>query len=170
MKDMLVIVDVQNGFMNDNTRQVIPRINSLLKKKLFDHVVFTQFVNSENSPYERFIKWNGMKTQEETDIVDELKPYVEKSFVKHFYTCFTAEFEDYLSKKQIGRLFFVGVDTNICVTKCAVDTFERSMPGYVLGHYCASHSGKHLHEFALENLEKFIGGEYVLIKTIEEIP
>ncbi len=154
--------------MNDNTRQVIPRIHGLLEKKLFDHVVFTQFVNAENSPYERFIKWSGMKTQEEIDIVDELKPYVQQSFVKNFYTCFTPEFESYFSKQHIERLFFVGVDTNICVTKCAVDTFERSMPSYVLGHYCASHSGKHLHEFALENLEKYIGREYVIREPIEE--
>lgn len=53
MKNCLMVVDLQNGFVNQHSRRVIRRIEELLKKECFDLVVASRFCNHEDSPFVR---------------------------------------------------------------------------------------------------------------------
>ncbi len=169
MKNALIVTDMQNGFINENTKQIISKIKSLIEKNLFDYVTFTQFINVTDSSYERLLHWKEFKSSPQIDIVEELKHYCQNLFKKNYYSPFTKKFEQFLKKKNIKELYFVGVDTNICITQGAVDAFEKSYIPYVLSDYCASHSGNEFHDFALKNLEKFIGKHHIIKGEINEI-
>ena len=59
MKNILIVIDVQNGFTRkEQTKKVANKIKELLEKKIFDCVIATRFLNSDNSIYEKYIDSN----------------------------------------------------------------------------------------------------------------
>lgn len=168
MTDVLIVTDIQNGFMNELTRPLINKIKTLLESNLFNCVIFTQFVNTPDSPYVRLIGYTDLQDQPRIDIVSELRSYAQNVFVKHQYTPFTKEFEDFLKINRLTHLYFVGVDTNACVQAGAVGAFERGYVPLVLAEYCASHSGDEFHESAIKNLQKLIGEKQVIFGELTE--
>lgn len=92
---------MQNGFMNEETQNLKKKIKSLIEKKLFDYVIFTQFINPDGGPYETLLDWKRFKSSPEIDIVEELQPYCQNLFKKNYYTLFTNELEEFLKKNQI---------------------------------------------------------------------
>src|ERR687887_254011 len=49
----LLVVDVQRGFINDFTRHIPGRIKRLVETGEFEPLLFTRFINSPDSPYQR---------------------------------------------------------------------------------------------------------------------
>ena len=76
---------------------------------------------------------------------------------KPIYTCVNPKFLAMLEDLGISDIHIAGIDTDICVTKCAVDMFERGLTPSVLAKYCASHAGPELHSAALRIIARFIG-------------
>lgn len=170
MKTALIVTDMQKGFINQLTSFLPNKIKDLINKKLFDYVIFTKFINYADSPYEKLIGYKGMKNNEETEIVDELKDEANIIFEKRTYSPFTAELEAFLKEKNIEKLFFVGVDTNACVLAGAMNAFDKRFIPFVLADYCASHSGLFLHKEALDNLRVLIGKNQVIIGRVKVLP
>ena len=71
-RSMLLVVDVQNGFVNEHTRHVIEPINRLIGA--FSGrgvpVAFTRFVNTPDSGYQRWIGWTRFMRGPENDLYD----------------------------------------------------------------------------------------------------
>ena len=49
MNNLLLIIDVQNDFVNNKTKRTIEHINELIKSNEYKYIVFTKFLNDENS-------------------------------------------------------------------------------------------------------------------------
>jgi nicotinamidase-related amidase len=81
---------------------------------------------------------------------------------KSIYTCVTDTFLAALDELDIAEIHIVGVDTDICVSKCAVDLFERDRTPFVLAKYCASYAGPDIHEAALKIIARYIGESQVI--------
>lgn len=158
MINCLVIIDVQEGFMkNPETKKVPDNLELLLKKQYFDHIVCTKFINCPGSPYEKLMGWSGLRDIKSQKIAPYVEKISEKIFEKQVYTCFVPEFEEYLLKNKIEKLYFLGVDTDCCVLKSASDCFERNIPFEVLINYCASNGGDKSHNAAIRVMERTIG-------------
>lgn len=156
---LLLVVDVQNGFVNDRTRHVIDPVNALIHAfaDRGEWVAFTRFVNVEGSGYERWIGWTRFRTEPENAIHDEVETDGYPVFVKHGYTAFTDAFEAHVRALGVGRLVICGIATDGCVLKSAVDAFERGIEPVVVADACASHAGDEVHEAGLLLLGRFIG-------------
>lgn len=163
----LVVIDVQKGFVNSHSKPVVPRIKKLLKSGKFKHVVFTRFVNRKRSPYRKIMKWHKLSSAPETDIVDDLLPYANVVFTKSVYSPFSSsDFGNFISKNKITELYLVGIDTECCVLKTAVDAFERGMTPIVLAYYCASHAGKAFHKMGLKAAARYCGEKQVIYRKL----
>ena len=158
-RSMLLVVDVQNGFVNEHTRHVIEPINRLIGafSERGEPVAFTRFVNRPDSGYERWIGWTRFMHGPENDLYDAIDARAGPVFVKHGYTAFTPELESYLREQQVERLVLCGIATDGCVLKSAVDAFERGIEPVVVTDACASHGGSEIHEAGLLLLGRFIG-------------
>lgn len=55
----LVVIDMQNGFVNHHSRHVVPAVADLVARwsATGRPVVFTRYFNYPDSPYERFFQW-----------------------------------------------------------------------------------------------------------------
>lgn len=155
MPTCLLIVDVQKGFINHHTQHMPALVEKLQEK--YDFVIAARFFNEVDSFYRKLLDWHRFsKGSDDTELAFSVRPdalIVDKSV----YTCVTADFIDFLNKKNINEVHVCGVDTDVCVTKCAVDLFENGVVPVVLKDYCASCAGPDIHESALKILERYIG-------------
>ena len=153
--DALLIVDVQNGFIREPTAH-IPNLVEQLQHQ-YETVITTQFYNQEGSFFRSLIKWDRLKF--DTDEFELAFSPREDALriVKPIYSCVNRRFLDYLARRSVKRIDVCGIDTDICVTKCAVDLFESGIEPVVLKNYCGSTAGKQTHKHALQTLGRFIG-------------
>lgn len=174
MATCLVLIDLQKGFLEKEAVRFLPeKIVGLVCSRHFDHIVATQFQNTPDSVFHRFLGWDGMMDKNSQAIDSRILPLVERVFVKQGYTCFTEEFCNFIKTKGISYLFFAGVDTDACVLKTALDCFERGIPFSVLWEYCGSSGGERIEEAAYQILLRNIGrkqiGSFILGQTCDII-
>ena len=156
----LLIVDVQNGFVNEKTAHIPPMVEKLQYD--YDVVFATRFINLPNSPYRKLIKWNRF-SPETGDI--ELAFHLREDAVvidKYVYTCVDDSFLRLLAEKGITSVDICGIDTDICVTKCAVDLFEKRFTPFVLKEFCATTASEDIQEAALIILARYIGKSQII--------
>ncbi|GAA1384114.1 isochorismatase family cysteine hydrolase [Catellatospora chokoriensis] len=172
---VLVVVDMQQGFVHPNSAYVVPRVVDLVKRwsDAGGALLFTRFQNWSDSPFERFFNWSALMSSPQTDLVPELEPYAATSAMvdKPFYTPFTAEGESLISANGWTDLVICGLTTESCVLKTAVDTFERHLTPWVVADACATHAGQQAHEAGLLVLSRFIGrGQIVTLADLALSP
>ncbi|MEO8648008.1 MAG: isochorismatase family cysteine hydrolase [Acidobacteriota bacterium] len=160
---VLVVVDMQTGFLNDNSKSIIPAVVALIDKCARRGIpsVFTKFINQPESPYEILMGWQRVRDSPETDLHTAFFSRAEIVLEKHFYTAFTSEFDDLVRKNDWRSILISGVSTESCVLKTAVDAFERGLRPVVIGEACASDIGPDVHRMGLEILEVLIGKDQI---------
>lgn len=162
MAECLLIIDVQVGFINKFTAH-IPKLVEELQNN-YKYVYATRFYNKKDSLYRKLIKWNrfdkGSKDFQLAFTPSENAVIIDKSI----YSCVNPAFLQEINGKDINEIDICGIDTDICVTKNAVDLFENGIVPFVLAKYCASHAGEVAHTNALRTLNRFIGRAQVILE------
>lgn len=163
---LLLIVDMQNGFVSEKTDYVVPKVIQLISSNKFSKIAFTQYFNTDSSPFERYLNWFKLKTREEQSLVNELVPYAHFVVRKNGYTSINAEMKSYLANNNITTVFIAGIDTDCCVLTSAVDLFQMGIRPVVLADYCASNGGAESHTAALRVLVRLIGDKQIHLGTL----
>ncbi len=159
MSDPLLVVDVQQGFVNDFTRHIPGRIADLVAQGDYEPLLFTRFVNRPGSPYQRLLDWHDCERPPQTDLAPEIEAIARRGrvFVKEGRTGLTDELAGHLREQRFDRLTIVGMDTDMCVLKCAMDVFDLGIEPIVLADCCASTAGLQAHLAGLAILSRNIG-------------
>lgn len=159
MSKPLLIVDVQCGFINSFTHHLPQRIARLVKRGEYDPLLFTRFINLPDGPYQQFLDWHNCCSEQETTIVPELEPFVRTDLVfsKPGLCGMPDELKSYLTEQAIKQIFLVGIDTDMCVLKIALDIFDLGIEPIVLTDCCASTAGLQAHLAGLVVLSRNIG-------------
>jgi len=161
MKQALLIVDVQNYFINKNTQHVPGNIKRLIETNDFSVIAFSQFINSPDSAFVKHLNFTGCTKSPYSDIVADLKPWLKKDnvFTKCAFSIFTnPKFENYLQKKNVDELVICGLDTDYCVLADCFNAFDRGYKVTVIADCCASFtSGETGHKAALGIINNGLG-------------
>lgn len=163
----LVVIDMQNGFVNDRSRPVIPVVADLVArwKRGGAPIVFTRYHNYPGSPFERLIKWTQLQTSPSVDLIPELTDAATQAIAvidKKIYSLFTAEGVALVEDQGWTDLVFCGIATESCVLKSAVDAFERDLTPWIVTDGSASHGGVAAHEAGLLVASRFIGEDQLI--------
>lgn len=166
-KSVLVVVDVQNGFITEHSQPVVPVIADLVCRwqAARGDIVFSRYLNYPGSPFERLIGWTKMAHGPETELATELAPYINVNtpvIDKFIYTLFTPEGTRLVDERGWTDLYICGIDTEVCVLKTAVDAFEHNLTPWILQDACASHSGPDAHAAGLFIAARFIGANQII--------
>ncbi|AUS78884.1 hydrolase [Actinoalloteichus sp. AHMU CJ021] len=171
MTDVLLVIDMQNGFISPKSEPVIDRVVRLVRRwdAARRPIVFTRFRNVPGSQYERLIGWTRLQGSPETDIVPELVPYAARHHVidKTYYSTFTEEFTALASARGWTRFTIAGIATESCVMKTAADAWELGHTPVVVHDACYSHAGEEAHQAGLLVLRRFVGRRQ--ISSIDEV-
>jgi nicotinamidase-related amidase len=172
MTEPLLVVDVQRGFINDFTQHVPGRIKRLIETGDFSPVLFTVFVNTPGSPYQRLLDWHGCAAPPETDLVDELASLASRDriFEKRGLTGLPDALADRLRRDHHadGHINVVGIDTDMCVLKIAMDIFDLGIEPVVYVDCCASTAGLQAHLSGLAILSRNIGPHQLRLTRLHE--
>lgn len=164
--DCLVIVDMQEGFMNKETEHLRAKLQEFLKEKqsFFDYIVATRYVNHENTACSVFEGWTGcMEGSGEEDLINEVRTSdLCAVFTKDKYSCYNSELKDFIKSNDIDKLYYVGVNTGCCVLHSAFDSYSDLVDSYVIEDLCGSTSGKHSHDCAIQILKECITEQRII--------
>ena len=171
MKNILVVVDMQNGFARyDQT--ITKQIKGLLDLNIFDSVVATRFLNGTNSIYEKLFGWNKLESEDEQALVDGYEDHIDFIFDKYIYNCVNASFIQKICQLNDGiypeKIFIVGVDTDCCVLAIATGLFEHNIRPVVLTQYCDSNGGPDSHQAGLLCMKRLIGESQLIDIEIDQ--
>lgn len=161
MKQALLIIDVQNFFINKWTQSVPKNIVKLIQANDFTYIIFTKFVNTPDSHFVKQFNYTECTKPPYTDIVADLLPWVKKEnvFTKNTYSSFyDTKFTNYLKMKKIDKLVIAGIDTENCVLTNARAAFDNGYKVTVVADCCGSSTGgPDMHQVALEIIKNNIG-------------
>ena len=162
MKNILLIIDVQKGFVvkgiNDH---IVEKIDQLINTNLFDCIISTVYRNYENSPIINLMGWNKLLSTDEQQVVGEALNKSHHFLYKNTYSAYSDELVELLKKENEGNIpsciYIVGFDTECCVLKTATDLFETGIRPIVLTQYCGASSGDDAHIAGIRALRSLIG-------------
>ncbi|MCD8346712.1 MAG: cysteine hydrolase [Lachnospiraceae bacterium] len=213
---LILIIDMQNGFQNANTKGLDQKILRFLDRldavesdyngnagnsgksgnfeksknstdsgnsrksensadigkssdSRFAHILVagTCYVNHEQTACYRFEGWKAcMAGTKEAQILDSLRPRMQRVFQKDKYSCWNAQMQQYIRENKIKKVYFAGVNTGCCVLHSAFDFYNDLVDCSVIADLCGSTSGVREHEAALIVLKSCITKERVI--TAEE--
>lgn len=167
MRDALMIIDMQKGFINENTTNLSDKIIEFANKGDFYAIIGTRYINHEQSPCYIFEGWKQcMRGSGEEELLPEIKDTCDLVIDKSVYSCWSKKFYNFLKKVGIDRLVFVGVNTGCCVLHSTFDSYNACFETFVIKDLCGSTSGKESHDAAIRILSECITKEKVI--TAEE--
>jgi nicotinamidase-related amidase len=156
-KSALVIIDVQNYYMNGHTKDLPQKIAEFILGNNFDFIIFTKFVNNKNSSLSKLLNWKDCSASPEIDIAKDLLQFVQKDniFEKSTYSIFKSKpLTKFLRKNIIKDLYFCGLDADACVLASAYEGFDLGLKVRVLEEITRSHCGNDFEESAMEIIYK----------------
>ncbi len=159
MKSLLVVIDVQNYFVNEETKYLPAKITEHIRRNKYNFVVFTKFVNKKGSNWFKLLNWNKMTSPPETDIHLSLRNFVKDTnvFEKSTYSIFkNQKFLDFLKKNNITKIYLCGLDIDSCVLASAFEAFDLGYEVKVLEDISYSHYGEDFHKSGIKIIEKDI--------------
>ncbi|WP_216917701.1 isochorismatase family cysteine hydrolase [Nocardia noduli] len=124
---MLMVVDVQNGFVVPSSRPVVMVVVDLVQRwlALGAPVVLTRYRNHPGSPFVRLVDWHGMHTSPDIDLVAELAPFAAEPGVyvvdKTTSTGLTDDVRRVIATERVEHLYICGIATDACVFATALD-------------------------------------------------
>lgn len=168
----LVVIDMQNGFVNHHSRHAVPAVCDLVARwsAAGRPVIFTRYFNYPDSPYERFFRWDRLQEPPETDIVPDLTEaavHAHAVIDKTGYTLFTPEAAELVRQAGWTDLVFCGIATESCVLKSAADAFEHGYAPWIVTDASASDAGPDVHAAGLVVARRLIGAGQLV--TAEQV-
>lgn len=160
MKSLLLIIDLQNAFINKHTKKLSNKIKQIIDSNQYDNIAFTRFINFENSIFAKKLNWTGCLKDEDKKIMIDTKN--NPIFNKSIYSAVSKQLIDYIKKNKITKIYLCGIDTECCVLKTAFDLFELGYDVYVLKDYCSCMHGVRRHNAALAILSRNIGKDFII--------
>jgi len=158
---LLLIIDVQRGFINDNTKHIPSKVTELQKK--YGPVAATAFQNPGHSPFRTILNWNGFSPRsEETDLAYVLKPGA-PLFWKSDYSGPTNKILRFLTENGIKTVDICGINTDVCVQYTALSLFQSGFRVRVIADACGSTRGLEYHRAGLLCVSHGIGKDNIVV-------
>lgn len=161
MSNPLLVVDVQHCFINKFSRHIPARIATLIERGDRDPILFTRFVNVEESPFRRLLDWDECVSPPATQLAPEIAHYADEHriFSKPGYAGLPDTLAAHLRESGVTSVAVVGIDTDMCVLKVALDLFDLNIEPLIYTDCCASTAGLQAHLAGLAVLARNIGAD-----------
>lgn len=155
-----MIIDMQKGFINTNTRDIIQNIEKLRKIFKPENCILTKFINTPNSMYVKDLNWRRLINEDEQRFVVDIEPenYI---LVKTTYSAINLKLKDYLEKRNISKVYLCGVDIDSCVLATAFGLFDLGIEPVFVIDCCASSGGEEMLNSSMRIIKRSFGNNSV---------
>jgi len=120
-------------------------------------------VNIQGSPFRRLLDWDACAEPPDTEIVPALAGFIaeDRIYSKPGYAGLPDNLAGRLQRDGVKRIAVVGIDTDMCVLKVALDLFDFNIEPLVYVDCCASTAGLQAHLAGLAVLARNIGADHL---------
>ncbi|MET9310752.1 isochorismatase family cysteine hydrolase [Kribbella sp. NPDC003505] len=160
---VLAVVDMQYGFVSPASAHVIPLASKFIREWAATGrpYIMTRWYNTPNSLFEQLFNYDIIhKDSHEFEIVDELKDLAAGAVAvldKPTYSLFSEVGSALVAEHGWRQMIVIGLDTESCVLKTAVDAFEAGLVPLLVTDLTYSHAGEEAHNAGLLVAGRFIG-------------
>ena len=153
MQKALIVVDVQEGFLTDRNRWIVPNIQKVIKDGEYSLFIEAVFHAEPGSLWDKQVHWTFPLSPTIPE-VKELLPANTIMVTKTTKSAFKGDVDlvRLLKSKNIEEIHIVGVDTNDCVFATAQESFDLGFFTYVLEECTESSESGEMREHALQIL------------------
>lgn len=175
MSELLVVVDMQNGFLregnlaSDRCLAVLPAVRAEVDQALAAgrRVLFSADTHEVDDAEFTVFPEHCIRGTREAELVDELKPLLAREDVlllrkRRYSVLFETEMAGHLRRYGVDSVRICGVCTDICVLHTTADLRNRDYPVTVAVHATGTfdrpgHPADAVQEFALRHLQRILG-------------
>lgn len=160
---IILLVDIQEGYMNEELRTLPKDIEKHVKNYDYDLVIATRFINKNDSLHRSDIHIKDMTVfSSKAKLVEPIDKIADIVLMKSTYTSYTIDVAKLLEKKDVKQVYIAGLNTETSILATALDLFDKGIKPVVLSHLCNTTNGKRINEAALEILRIAVGDECIL--------
>ncbi|MBT3835008.1 cysteine hydrolase [Candidatus Peribacteria bacterium] len=160
----LLVIDMQEYFLNENSHAYIPDSNHLIKNvsntiaKFRENsrpVIHTYFAVKDGEK-DSIINWWNDSVKDgtfESNIIKELSPENDEAVIRKptYDSFYETGLDEILKSKNIKQVVIVGVVTNLCCETSARESFVRGYDTFIVTDGMASYS-QEMHDASIRNL------------------
>ncbi|MFT4309457.1 MAG: isochorismatase family protein [Candidatus Woesearchaeota archaeon] len=160
--DLLLIIDMQEGFRCKDTLKILPNIMRL-KDSFKEMIVYTKYVNHNSSLFVSQLGWTQFVNEQDQMILNELRTPNNTEIVHDTYTVLNDELKMFIKNNSITRVYIAGIYTNVSIIKTAMDLFDNSIEAFIIVDACNSLHGQINHNAAIDSLRHILGKKNIVI-------
>ena len=143
MSNILVIVDVQNGYLrNERSLVIVDKIQSLIERDIFDKVVAVRLLQDENSVLSRCLQTKYDNQLRFSDIpfgfLDHINSILGRTTSNFVNSEFLSNVTSLNDGKYPDKIFIAGRHIDNTVLVGAVGLMDANIRPIVLSYYCGS--------------------------------
>lgn len=160
---IILLVDIQEGYMNDKLRALPREIEKHVKNYDYDLVIATRFINKNDSLHQADINIREMTVfSSKAKLVEPIEKIADFVLMKSTYTSLTEDVFKLLEKNQVKQVHIAGLNTETSVLATAFDLFDKGIKPVILSHLCNTVNGEKTNKAALDILRIAVGEECIL--------
>ena len=142
---VLIIIDMQNGFLTNYQYEGLKeKINDLISSNNYDKHIYTKFVNKNNSMYEKWIGWNGLKDVDSQQIAVSI-PYNSIILNKTTYGLSQEQIE-IIKGLGVEEVDICGLQSDACVYAISLQLWDNGIFPNILTNYVRTHNKNNMIE------------------------
>ena len=141
MNKVLLIVDMQNGFMNhENYKKLSKKIDEYIRLTKYDLYIFTKFINKKKSLYENKLNWTNLQDNVSQSICVNVP---DKAIIieKNGYGLAQKDLEK-IKKLGVKTIDICGLQTDACVYAISFQLWDNEIFPNILINYTATDPAK----------------------------
>jgi len=153
-KKALFIVDVQDGFIVERNKYILPNIIELIEKGKYDIIVYSISYNQEWSLWYKQIGWCENPT--ETDIIPEISEILKNhknvyKIMKLWRSAFKCDEDIFsiLKNHKIEEIHIAWYESNDCVFATAQESFDLGYFTFVIEEATETRTTQINHTYAI---------------------
>lgn len=147
---------MQKGFINDNNKHLIEKINTYLASNKFDNIFITKCINNNESPYIKILNWNGMTNIDEQKFAINI-PKQAKILTKDCYGI-SQKSMDMFKSLNINEIEICGTDIDACVLAIEFNLFDNNIKPIFIKDLCGTSSkNENMTNYAFAIIERQFG-------------
>ena len=160
---ILLVVDVQQGYINQHTNHVVKDIEKHIKNFDYDLVIATRFINKADSLHKSELNMQEMTMlSPNAKLAGEIGDLADIVIMKSTYTSLTMDVAKLLEKNNVKEVYLAGLNTDRSIMATALELFDKGIKPKVLSQLCGSTAGEMRNKEALDILAHALGDNNIL--------
>lgn len=156
-RKVLLMIDLQTGFVAKGTDKVVKFTEKLLQTEKFDLIVQSRWENYMGSRYEKELGYSAVGNSLETGMC--FPQYADHVITRTCYTCWGEKLERLIQKDD--DIYVVGLETDACVMATLFSLWDNGYKFHVYENGVGT-PNKDMQKVALQMIRRQFGKECVI--------